>query len=95
MGDTVSASAQDFIEDMQGQINNMFTELHTQKMNTSEVMGVLIGSAIAILANTALILEDIKEKVIHKEFETFCTDTTTKAIDKIYGDLDKFVAKYK
>jgi len=89
------ASAQAFLEDIREQVNKMLTELYTQTMNTSEAMGVLIGSAVGLLVNVAMIEEGIREKVIHQEYTDFVTNNTTKAIDNIYGDLDKFIMNYK
>ena len=89
------ASGQDFIEDIREHVNEMLTELYTGKVYTSQAMGVLIGAAVGILANTAVQSEGIKEKVLHKEYTDFVSNITTEAIDKIYGDLDKFILNYK
>ena len=95
MDKPLTASGAEFIEDIRQHINDMLTTLYTQKTTTTQAMSVLIGSSVGLLVNTAMLVEGIKEMITHTEYTDFVSNTTTEAIDLIYGDLDKFIAKYK
>ena len=95
MDNPVKASAEDFLEDIEKQVTKMFTALHTQTVNTIDVMSVFVGAGASILVNSALVEEGVMEKITHKEYHDFLSTATTGAIELIHYGLDEFITKHK